>query len=87
MSDNISLSIGPNSKGLSFEIDKLLDAELNVDVKLNLAEWNSVFNLIKQNQVETNKNQFTDIVMLMWIKKTLSWLHRKRNIKKIVLRL
>ncbi len=56
--DNIVLNVG--NKGLSYAIDKQLDSELKTDVKLGINEWNSVFNLIKQNQVKTNKSQFTD---------------------------
>ncbi len=57
-SENIVLNVG--NQGLSYAIDKKLDTELNTDVKLGINEWNSVFNIIKQNQVATNKSQFTD---------------------------
>ena len=56
---NISLQIN-SGENLSYVIDKKLDNDLGVDVKLGLSEWNSVFNLIKTNQVETNKDQFRD---------------------------
>ena len=55
--DNINLNI-QNGQSLSYVIDKELDKELNVDVQLGLKEWNSVFSLIKENQVESNKSRF-----------------------------
>lgn len=54
---NISLQI-KSGENLSYVIDKKLDNDLGVDVKLGLSEWNSVFNLIKSKQVSTNKDQF-----------------------------
>lgn len=54
---NLSLEI-KSGESLSYVIDKKLDTDLGVDVKLGLSEWNSVFNLIKAEQVSTNKDQF-----------------------------
>lgn len=54
---NISLQIN-TGENLSYAIDKKLDTDLGVDVKLGLSEWNSVFSLIKSEQVPTNKDQF-----------------------------
>ena len=55
-SNNITLNVG--NQGLSFAIDKELDKQLGKDVTLNYNQWTSVFNIIKANQVETNKSQF-----------------------------
>ena len=55
-SNNIILNVG--NQGLSFAIDKELDKQLGKDVTLNYNQWTSVFNIIKANQVETNKSQF-----------------------------
>ena len=56
---SISLNI-TTGESLSYAIDKRLDSELGQDVKLGLSEWNSVFGLIKSEQVSTNKDQFDD---------------------------
>ena len=55
-SNNIVLNVG--NQGLSYAIDKELDKQLGQDVTLKYNEWTSVFDLIKQNQVESNKSQF-----------------------------
>ena len=55
-SNNIVLNVG--NQGLSYAIDKELDRQLGQDVTLKYNEWTSVFDLIKQNQVESNKSQF-----------------------------
>ena len=52
---NINIKSGD---GLSYAIDRKLDAELKQDVKFNLSEWNSVFNVIK-NDKATEKKQYT----------------------------
>lgn len=52
---NINIKSGD---GLSYAIDRKLDAEFNQDVKFNLSEWNSVFNVIK-NDKATEKKQYT----------------------------
>lgn len=52
---NINIKSGD---GLSQAIDRQLDKELNQDVKFNLSEWNSVFNVIK-NDNATEKKQYT----------------------------
>lgn len=57
MSNNLILNI-KTGDSLSLAIDRELDKELKTDVKLGFNEWSSGFNLIKQNQVETNKSQF-----------------------------
>lgn len=55
-SNNIVLNVG--NQGLSYAIDKELDKQLGQDVTLKYNEWTSVFDLIKQDQVENNKSQF-----------------------------
>ncbi len=57
--NNINLKI-KNGESLSYVIDKQLDKELGTDVQLGINDWTSVFNLVKQNQVETNRSQFGD---------------------------
>lgn len=57
MSNNIVLNI-KTGDSLSLAIDRELDKQLKTDVKLGFSEWSSVFNLIKRNQVSTNKAQF-----------------------------
>lgn len=57
INENIILNI-KRGQGLSQAIDEQLDKELNTNVKLGLSEWQSVFNLVKQNQVTENKSQF-----------------------------
>ena len=58
---NISLQIN-SGENLSYVIDKKLDNDLGVDVKLGLSEWNSVFNMIKNNlatKIQTSKTDVT----------------------------
>ncbi len=57
-SSNITLNVG--NQGLSYAIDKELDKQLGQNVALNYNEWMSVFDTIKQNQVTTNKSQFSE---------------------------
>ena len=57
-SNNIVLNVG--NSGLSYAIDKELDKQLGMDVTLGFKEWTSVFELIKQEQVASNKSQFTE---------------------------
>ena len=52
---NINITAGD---GLSYAIDRQLDAELKQDVKFNLSEWNSVFNVIKEDKA-TAKKQYS----------------------------
>lgn len=56
VNENIILNVG--NRGLSYAIDNKLDTELGQDVKLNVSEWQSVFDIIKQEQVQENKSQF-----------------------------
>ena len=50
--NNIKLNI---EKSLSFTIDKQLDSELRTDVKLNYSQWQSVFDIIKQDNATQTK--------------------------------
>lgn len=52
---NINIKSGD---GLSYAIDRKLDAELKQDVKFNLSEWNCVFNVIKEDKA-IEKKQYT----------------------------
>lgn len=52
---NLNIKFGDS---LSKAIDTKLDSDLNTDVKLGLTEWQSIFDLIKKDQVAENKNQF-----------------------------
>lgn len=52
---NINIQAGD---GLSYAIDRKLDEELKQDVRFNLSEWNSVFNVIKEDKA-TAKKQYT----------------------------
>ncbi len=54
---NISIKSGD---GLSQAIDRQLDKELNQDVKFNLSEWNSVFNVIKNDNATSEKQYSGD---------------------------
>lgn len=54
---NISVKSGD---GLSQAIDRQLDKEFNRDVKFNLSEWNSVFNLIKNDNATSEKQYSGD---------------------------
>lgn len=49
---NINIKSGD---GLSQAIDRQLDKEFNQDVKFNLSEWNSVFNVIKNDNATSEK--------------------------------
>lgn len=49
---NINIKYG---EGISQAIDRHLDKEFNQDVKLNLTEWNSVFNVIKNDTAGSTK--------------------------------
>ncbi len=52
--DNINLNI---ERSLSYTIDKQLDSELGKDVNLNLREWQSVFDIVK-NDSAVGKKQY-----------------------------
>ena len=52
---NLNIKFGDS---LSKAIDTKLDSDLNTDVKLGLTEWQSIFDLIKKDQVAENRNQF-----------------------------
>ena len=52
---NINITTGD---GLSQAIDRKLDEELKQDVRFNLSEWNSVFNVIKEDKA-TAKKQYS----------------------------
>lgn len=54
---NIKLNINAGDS-LSSVIDKKLDSDLSKDVKLNLAQWNSVFAIVKQDNA-TGTKQYT----------------------------
>lgn len=49
---NINIKYG---EGISQAIDRRLDKEFNQDVKFNLVEWNSVFNVIKNDTADSTK--------------------------------
>ncbi len=55
--NNVILTI-ERGDGISQAIDRQLDKELNVDVKLGASEWNSVFNIVKQDKAVAEK-QYT----------------------------
>ncbi len=57
--NNVILTIGTGD-GISHAIDRQLDAELNVDVKLGASEWNSVFSIIKQDKAVAEKQYSGD---------------------------
>ncbi len=54
VSSNVILNI-QKGDGISQAIDRQLDKELDIDVKLGAAEWNSVFSIIKQDKATEEK--------------------------------
>ena len=62
--EDVKIFIPKNSRGLSFEIDKQLDARFLQDygiedVKLDGDQWQSIFNIIQANQAEQEEGQNT----------------------------
>ena len=51
---NVKLSINTGD-GISQAIDRQLDSELGVDVKLGLKEWNCVFDIVKADKATSEK--------------------------------
>ena len=54
VSNNVKLEI-KTGDGISQAIDRQLDKQFNTDVKLSLKEWNTVFDIVKQDQATEQK--------------------------------